>query len=128
MSSNSVPNKYFNCQFCMYADRCDRECNCEYVTPSNDAEFGEAIVRYLRKLVPYSGEPFMRKGRRASDAYDDGISPTYQYYCGMINDCLRTIRHGGTAYLYYPDQIKDVLRHEEEIHVTWHDGVYYITK
>lgn len=57
----------------------------------------------------------------------DKIYSLYQYYASMINDSLNQIRHNKTAYLYSEEQIKDILKYEPNINITYEDGAFCIS-
>lgn len=45
------------------------------------------------------------------------------YYVRFINDALRLIRKGRTAYLFRLVQVRDVLKFEPTAHFAVHDGI-----
>lgn len=51
------------------------------------------------------------------------IEPLDAYYVQLINDTLKQIRHGKTAYLFRLAQVRDVLRFEPSAQFAVIDGI-----
>lgn len=56
----------------------------------------------------------------------DTIYTSYEYFVAYINDVLHQIRNGAIDYVYNEDQLKELLRFEPNIQVSYHDGVFYV--
>ena len=65
---------------------------------------------------------------RSKYTYDDNVTTLYKYYVAFINDILRNIRRGETDYVFNLEQVKDILRYERDIDVTYQDDFCYEIK
>lgn len=59
--------------------------------------------------------------------YDDKQTTLSRYYKEMINDSLRLIRKGKTAYLYKEEQVRDVLRFEPNIQLRYESEAFCVS-
>ena len=121
-------NIYLNCTYCLYSDTCPRYESCEYLSPVNDDdEYCNNLMKRLRAANKKTNQKYISAGFNCKSAYNDNVTPIYQYHRQRLNDCLKDIRSGLIAYIYSEDDLKTILRFEPEINVTHHDGVFYIS-
>ena len=65
-------------------------------------------------LVPYKNPP-KRYGVASKD-----LDTNYQLYCSFINDSLKELRSGRTAYCFFIYQIEDLYKFFPDIQVKYH--------
>ena len=86
------------------------------------------IMDYLRENIKPSKEKNMPLGYGSGGLTDNsGITPLYRYYRDMVNDNLKIIRKGGTAYVYSIECLEDMFKYEPDMQITCYDDIYYVT-
>ena len=129
MLMDRILNKVCSCKDCVFYDKCKANKVCEDFSPIDEDDYAENVEKYLKNHVEPSNETKLK--RHPSNVGRYGISgsdeSTDSRYVNFINDGLRIIRSGGVCYCYFIYQIEDILRFEPDVHINFHDGVYYIT-
>lgn len=134
-------NSFFNkCDDCFFNDNVCREevdgQGCEYFDLAVDKNINnkiEMIRTYIKSLGNHLvGKRLTRKYQNYGHmgvTYDGDISLDH-YYLGLINDCLYSIRHKQTAWVFNLDQLAEIFRFEPNVEVTYDedDGVFYLWK
>lgn len=122
---------YQNCKYCVYYDECPKCPDCEYLSPAPcpdeqvvcdqiiDSFKGKNQTRSQRKSLPHKVFTMNSRG--------DGITPLYNYYCDIVNNCLSSIHAGGCGYLFRYNQIKALLELEPNVNIKISDGIFYVT-
>jgi hypothetical protein len=120
-----------NCKDCMWFARCKKDgiCRiCEDFTPTGDDTYCENLEMYLKKhVVPartkrmtLSGSNYKYMGMRQETTLN-------QYYCEFINDAIRELKKGHTAYVFKISQIADIMSFLPDIHIdAFKDGIFYL--
>ena len=121
-----TPNE-MTCRDCLFCDTCPKDKPCEYLAPTDENSYAEKLLKRLKKNITHSPTRNLGDGFRDIKTSDDNITPTYSYHRRMINDCLKDIREGRIAYVYTELAVKDILRFEPDINLSYKDGVFYIT-
>lgn len=71
-------------------------------------------------LTPYEKPPSRFGGKYSDALYNkEDFDTSYQNYCAFINDCLKELRKGKTAYCFFIYQIEDIYRFLPDINVTY---------
>ena len=141
-NNNNKCALYKNCKYCEHSNTCKRF-KCQYICPTPDNENESSmLLRQLLSNIKPTNDRYLRVESQSqqtmnsdgtsdnTDISDINIDDTVdlcKYYTKMINDCLKTIRGGGTAYLYKLSQVKEVLRFQQDVSLSVCDGVYYIS-
>ncbi|MEG0898419.1 MAG: hypothetical protein RSF40_01750 [Oscillospiraceae bacterium] len=127
-TGNKKKGIFRNCRICMYYDTCTKYESCEYLSPTpSDENYIEDLMTELRAKVIPAPLHKLKVGRKDQNAYDDTITPLYDYHRQAINGALDEIRSGLTSHIYYVNDIAEILRFEPSINVTYSDKVYYVT-
>lgn len=94
----------------------------------NDDDFENIVLPYLRKMiVPCEKRRLSYKILKSRGVvYRDADSSLDEYYVSMINDTLKCIRSGETAYLFSLEQVVEILRFEPNVNCVLCDGMYYL--
>ena len=116
-----------SCRDCLFFNTCKKDEPCNYFSPVDEDDYAERLLKMLKKNISPSTTHYLGSGMRDIKTSDDGVTPTYSYHRRMINDCLRDIRAGRIVYAYTELAIKDILRFEPDINLSYKDGVFYIT-
>lgn len=126
--NNNDKSLYKNCKYCEYNNTCQKF-KCEYISPiPDDKNKSDILLQYLLKDNKPTKEKYLKLKYSQHSTYitNDGVTELYRYYVSMINDCLKTIRSGGIAYLYKISHVAEILRFEQNISLSICDNVYYI--
>ena len=124
---NTNKNPIFkNCKDCLYVNTCIKYEGCSYLKHENKDDYAERLLESLKKNITCSPTSKFESLGSAIDSYN-GERSTYEYYRQMINGCLRDIRQGRTAYVFKEEHVKDILRFEPDINLSYKDGIFYIT-
>ena len=121
-----TPNE-MSCRDCLFFNTCPKDKPCEYLSPVDEDDYAEKLLEMLKKNISPSPTHYLGGGFRDRKTTDDGLTPTYSYHRRMINDCLRDIRAGRITYVHTELAVKEILRFEPLISLTYKDGVFYIT-
>ncbi|WP_206459428.1 hypothetical protein [Anaerovorax sp. IOR16] len=127
--NNKNKLSYKNCKHCQYNDTCPKF-KCEYISPvPDDKDKSNILLQYLLRCNKPTEEKFLKIGysHHSTHITNDGVTELYRYYVSIINDSLKIIRSGGTAYLYKISQVTEILKFEQDVSLSVCDGVYYIT-
>jgi len=123
-----------NCENCQYGGgQCaamDKLSRCKSYDPVNEELYVDELMEYLRGHIDPSIHKKLNRtiSKSSSDiTYDDGSGTLDHYYVGMINDALKEIRHGLTAYVFSESQIAELVRFEPDIEVELNDGIFYVS-
>ena len=104
------------CSKCRYSNR---GMACENFSPEDTADFMDYILDSLLKTVEPSKERKLRRRTMPDKSYDDKIPSLDYYYVLLVNSVLSEIRKGGVDYAYNLEQIRDIMRFEPDITVTY---------
>lgn len=135
---NRVP---FTCEQCRhYKTGChqsayhysnvEEEKRCFDFYPINMSTYIDEVVADLRENTIPAKTEYLPKMLTVTNSqfYDDKIEPLYSYYVGMINDSLKLIRKGKSAYVFSFTHIKEILRFEPDIKVAYINGSFELRK
>lgn len=123
-----LTHNVISCRDCLFSDTCTKDKPCEHLAPVDEDDYAERLLEQLKKFNTPSPTRYLGCGMRDIKTTDDRITPTYAYHRRMINDCLRDIRAGRITYAYTELAVKDILRFEPNISLSYKDGVFYIRK
>lgn len=124
---------YTNCNDCYWEDctKCGRlkpVNSCDYFFPTDQEKYTNNLIQKLRERnIPSLEKKLRRRAIKSNNVFNDGVDSLDSYYVSMINDSLKQIRSGDTAYLYSIEQLKDVLRFEPNIKIHYMDGIFHIS-
>jgi len=121
------------CRCCLYVKECgvkgeEEEVVCDYFGNRESGVDCSELVANLKNGITPAGRKLLPRGKNKGWSSDDNTTPLYCYYRQMMNEALREVRAGRTAYLYCRDHLKDFLRYEPNVEVWCNDGIYYINK
>lgn len=132
MSENfGVLSKITGCKNCLYKNDCWEQRLCDGFKPIDSYKYCEDITNYLHKCVKTSVDKKLTRHvyQMSSWGICSDTDTSDSYYVNMINDNLKIIRKGKTAYCFNIDQVIEMYRFEPELRVLkYDDGIYYITK
>lgn len=134
MINSNVPNtekdsaQYFTCSECMYEQTCPRFSTCEFLlSTTDDNDNVDYFHKWRKNRSHYSGtNGTLSSGRKNYITSKDGKTALYSYHKGIVNDALKIIRAGGTAYVYTEQALKDVLYFEPTASVYIKDKIIYL--
>lgn len=92
---------------------------CESFYPEDTADFMEYILETLLKTVEPSKERRLKRRTMPDKSYNDKIPTLDYYYVLFVNSVLSEIRKGGVDYAYNLEQIKEIMRFEPDITITY---------
>ena len=105
---------------CCNKCRCSkRGMACENFYPEDTADFMEYILETLLKTVEPSKERRLKRHVVRDKSYNDKIPTLDYYYVLFVNSVLSEIRKGGVDYAYNLEQIKEIIRFEPDITITY---------
>lgn len=110
--------KNLNCENCLWTDSCNGDCSEIHFV--SDEYFENVVLPKLREENEVRTERWMEED-------EDDLSEEYYYSTGL-NQSLRDIRSGETAFLYNLQEVKDVLSFEPYINIVLNDGIYYANR
>lgn len=85
----------------------------------------EAVTVIKENVVQSQNTKMQYISKGSKYTYNDNITPLHKYYVSFINDVLNNIRLGKTDYVFNLEQVKDILRYEPDIEVTYQDDFCY---
>jgi hypothetical protein len=130
MENITVLNKITSCKNCYWRNDCWKQNVCDSFKPVDSDKYCEDVYQYLKKNINHSKEDKLHRHSYQMStwgAYTDRDTLD-QYYVNMINDNLKVIRSGKTAYCFNIDQVIQMYKLEDHLHIKdFSDGIYYIT-
>ena len=105
---------------CCKGCRCsNRGAACENFYPENSADFMNYILESLLKTVEPSRDRKLKRHVVCDKCHNDKIPTLDYYYVMLVNSVLHVIRRGGVDYAYSLEQIRDIMRFEPDIELTY---------
>lgn len=87
----------------------------------------DQIVCNLRESnIPAKERRLVRRTTKSKYCTDDYIPTTDMYYVSFINNVLRNIRHGEVDYIFKIEQLKELLRYEPDLEVSYADDIFTV--
>ena len=128
-------NNITNCKECFWYTRCKQYGEninkvCNDFDPLDVDTYCANIESYLKEHNKPSNKHRMTiraiKDTTHGITYDcDSLN---NYYVQMINDDIKVLKSGGTAYVFKISQIKDLMRYLPDLHIeTFDEGIYYLS-
>lgn len=130
MENSKVLNQVTHCKNCYWRNDCWKQQICESFKPIDTDKYCEDVYTYLKKNIKPTGDIKLQR-----HVYQMSNWGTYkdtdtldQYYVSMINDNLKEIRKGHTAYCFNIEQVIEMYKLEPDLHIKqFNDGIYYIS-
>ena len=85
----------------------------------------EAVTAIKENVVQSQNTKMKYISKGSKYTYNDNVTPLHKYYVSFINDVLDNIRLGKTDYVFNLEQVKDIMRYEWNIEVTYQDDFCY---
>lgn len=129
LNHHNIP---YSCEQCCLKSSCQKKIPCDSFYPDNMDRYMEIVTTYLKESHPPLNEEKSLKRHVTTAIGSHGITSDTttldRYYVNLINDSLSEIRKGRTAYLFYVEQIRDVMRFERDVKVRRNECGYEVSK
>lgn len=130
---NDIINSHIKCSCLQCKDKfkCNNKDNgmCSNININNKQYLLDEAISEIRSNLPEIQKTKMSYAFGGSKyTYDDNVTTLYKYYVSFINNVLDNIRHGETDYVFNLSQIKDIMKYERDIEVTYQDDFCYEIK
>lgn len=120
-----------SCSQCNKKEACVSKNNniCSQANISNKQTLLDEALTVMKENAVHSQDTKMKCTSKGSKyTYNDNITPLHKYYVSFINDVLNNIRLGKKDYVFNLEQVKDIIRYEPDIEVTYQDDFCYEIK
>lgn len=120
-----------SCAQCKRKETCQSKTNgiCPQANITNKQSLLDEALAMIKENATQSQNTKMNYISKGSKyTYNDNVTPLHKYYVSFINDVLNNIRLGKTDYVFNLEQVKDIIRYEPDIEVTYQDDFCYEIK
>lgn len=120
-----------SCTQCKNKETCLSKTNgiCSKASIKNkQALLDEALTTMKENIVQSKDTKMNYISQGSKYTYNDNVTPLHRYYVSFINDVLNNIRLGKKDYVFNLEQVKDIIRYEPDIEVTYQDDFCYEVK
>lgn len=88
----------------------------------------DTCIAYLREHnVPTKERKLSMAAMKSRHLEYDGLPTTYDYYRRFINDVLASVRKGKEDYVFELYQLRELLRFEPNLQITYNDGIFTVS-
>lgn len=93
---------------------------------SKHTNIDQIICNLRQSNIPAKERRLVRRTTKSKYCTDDYIPTTDMYYVSFINNVLRNIRHGEVDYIFKIEQLKELLRYEPDLEVSYADDIFTV--
>ena len=93
---------------------------------SKYTNINQIICGLRQSNIPAKERRLVRRATKSKYCTYDYIPTTDMYYVSFINNVLRNIRHGEVDYIFKIKQLKELLRYEPDLEVSYADDIFTV--
>lgn len=118
------------CMECIHRESCQSKSknidnpHCGKFIPDNIDNFLNRMINYMSMYIPKSSNKYLKRINVKQRVSSDNITPLDSYYVDFINDSIKQLRDGKTAYVFKLYHIKDIIPFVPDFTVRYNDGIF----
>lgn len=118
------------CGECIHREACQSgykdiyDPRCGNFIPDNIDAFLNRMINYMSMNIPKTSNKYLKRINVKQRVSSDNITPLDSYYVDFINDSIKLLREGKTAYVFKLYHIKDIIPFVPDLTAKYNDGIF----